>query len=167
MNGRMNGMILGVALALIGLAACNAEDGSGPAAYEGVSASAGNGPEIVMYKSPGCACCTGWADHMREAGFKVIENKREDMNAIKAKYGVTDRLASCHTAIVDGYVIEGHVPAADVERLLKEHPADIAGLTAPGMPQRSPGMQAKGLPPKNYSVLAFDKNGRATVYSRY
>ncbi len=124
------------------------------------------GPEIVMYKSPTCECCTGWAEHLRQAGFTVIENKQEDMDAIKTKYGVPENLASCHTAIVDGYVIEGHVPAADVTRLLKERP-EVRGLTAPGMPMQSPGMQSSGLQPKNYNVLTFDKNGKASVFSHY
>jgi hypothetical protein len=119
-----------------------------------------------MYKSPTCQCCTGWAEHLRQAGFTVIENKQEDMDAIKSKYGVPEKLASCHTAIVDGYVIEGHVPAADVTRLLKEKPK-VAGLTAPGMPMQSPGMQASGLQPKSYNVLAFDKNGKSHVFTHY
>jgi len=88
------------------------------------------------------------------------------MDVIKAKYGVTQKLASCHTAIVDGYVIEGHVPAADVARLLKERP-DVVGLTAPGMPMKSPGMQKPGQIPKNYDVLAFDANGTSHVFSHY
>jgi hypothetical protein len=124
------------------------------------------GSEIVMYKSPACECCSGWAEHLRQTGFTVIEKKHEDMDAIKAKYGVPERLASCHTAIVDGYVIEGHAPSADVTRLLKERPK-VTGLTAPGMPMKSPGMQAKGLQPKNYNVLAFDKNGKSHVFTRY
>jgi len=156
---------MALAVAGLSLAACNADNDL--VANGATGSVAANGKEIVMYKSPGCECCTGWADHMRQAGYKVIENKRDDMNSIKSKYGVTDKLASCHTAIVDGYVIEGHVPAADVERLLKEHPANVVGLTAPGMPMKSPGMQDKNMSPKNYNVLAFDKDGKATVYSRY
>ncbi|MDX8408346.1 MAG: DUF411 domain-containing protein [Mariprofundaceae bacterium] len=159
---------IALAVAGLSLAACNAgnDTSANNAATTAVKASQTD-KEIVMYKSPGCECCTGWADHMRQAGYKVIENKRDDMDAIKSSHGVTDKLASCHTAIVDGYVIEGHVPAADVERLLKEHPANVAGLTAPGMPMKSPGMQDKNMAPKNYNVLAFDKDGKATVYSRY
>lgn len=122
--------------------------------------------EVVMYKNPSCGCCAGWAKHMRKAGFTVKELPREDMSAVKNKYGVSDGLASCHTAIVDGYVIEGHVPASDVLRLLKERP-NIVGLTAPGMPMHSPGMQAEGQTPKHYDVLAFDKQGKAKVYHRY
>ncbi|MDQ6998513.1 MAG: DUF411 domain-containing protein [Mariprofundus sp.] len=123
-------------------------------------------PEVVMYKSPNCECCTGWAEHLSKNGFTVIEHKRDDMDAIKSKYGVTDKLASCHTAIVDGYVIEGHVPAADVERLLKERP-DVVGLTAPGMPMKSPGMQSVGQTPKGYDVLAFDHDGKSHVFTHY
>jgi len=150
------------------IAACNAGNGTADNDAAGQAAVAGkSAKEIVMYKSPGCACCTGWAEHMRKAGFTVIENKRDDMSGIKSKYGVTEKLASCHTAIVDGYVIEGHVPAVDVERLLKERPANVAGLTAPGMPMKSPGMQGKDLPPKNYNVLAFDKDGKSRVFKRY
>lgn len=131
-----------------------------------VAQSASPLPTVEMYKSPTCECCTGWADHLRSNGFTVIEHKRDEMGAIKARFGVSDKLASCHTASVGGYIIEGHVPARDVERLLRERP-EIAGLTAPGMPMKSPGMQAAGLPPAGYSVLAFDKDGNTTVYHRY
>ncbi len=130
------------------------------------SATASAKPKVVMYKPPTCECCTGWAAHLRKAGFSVDVKKFEDMNGIKTKFGVTEKLASCHTAIVDGYVIEGHVPVADVERLLKERP-DIVGLTAPGMPMKSPGMQAAGLPPQGYAVLAFDRAGNSTIYHQY
>jgi len=123
-------------------------------------------PEVVMYKPPTCDCCTGWAEHLRKDGFTVVVHKRDDMDVIKSKYGVTDKLASCHTAIVDGYVIEGHVPASDIERLLTERP-DVVGLTAPGMPMKSPGMQKSGQQPHGYDVLAFDKNGKSKVFSHY
>jgi len=121
---------------------------------------------IIMYKNPNCDCCGDWAKHMRQAGFTVAEDARENMDAVKEKYGVSDKLASCHTAIIDGYVIEGHVPAEDVKRLLKERP-DVVGLTAPGMPMKSPGMQAEGKNPKNYDVFLFDHQGKATVYKHY
>jgi len=152
-----------VVLAAWMLAACDASTGavSTPAAEKKILA------EVVMYKSPGCSCCGGWAEHLRREGFHVIEKKQDDMDAVKSAYGVPERLASCHTAIVDGYVIEGHVPAADIRRLLKERPANVVGLTAPGMPMKSPGMQAEGLPPKGYDVLAFDKDGRVRVFQRY
>jgi|UPI0003792476 hypothetical protein len=121
---------------------------------------------ITMYKSPNCDCCGAWAKHMEQAGFTVVEKKRDDMDVIKSKYGVSERLASCHTALIDGYVIEGHVPAEDVIRLLKERPA-VVGLTAPGMPMQSPGMQKPGLPPRAYDVLSFTTNGETHVYHHY
>ena len=122
--------------------------------------------EIVVYKDPNCGCCTKWSEHMRRAGFSVIENKMENMDAVKQRFGVAKALSSCHTAVVDGYIIEGHVPAEDVRRLLREKP-DITGLTAPGMPQQSPGMQPEGEAPRNYDVLAFDRKGDVRVFSRY
>jgi len=123
--------------------------------------------EITMYKSPNCGCCSNWGDTLKTAGFTVEEIKHDDMDVIKQKYGVSEKLASCHTALVGGYIIEGHVPAADVQRLLREKPEGVVGLTAPGMPQQSPGMQPDMLLPKNYDVLAFDKDGNTTVYSHY
>lgn len=122
--------------------------------------------EITVYKSPTCDCCNGWIDHLKEAGFEVTAINSEDMISIKEQYGISNKLASCHTAIVAGYVLEGHVPANDVKRLLKDKPA-VAGLTAPGMPMQSPGMQAKGLAPKNYDVLTFDQQGKTSVFSHY
>lgn len=125
-----------------------------------------NASDAIMYKDPGCTCCTAWAEHLRRHGFSVNEQKMENMDAVKSYYGVPGKLASCHTAIIDGYIIEGHVPAADIKRLLAERPA-VAGLTAPGMPQKSPGMQQPGLPPKGYNVLSFTKDGGNTVFSHY
>jgi len=124
--------------------------------------------EVTVYKSSTCPCCEGWIRHMRNAGFKVTtEIHDNDMDRIKAENGISDKLASCHTAKVGGYVIEGHVPAADVKRLLREKPADVVGLTAPGMPIQSPGMQAEGLPTKGYDVIAIKKDGSTEVYSHY
>jgi len=157
------------AIAVLALAACDAGNTNSKSAtpHQSQTESTKNTlTEIVMYKSPKCECCTGWAEHLRKEGFSVAVHKREDMDVIKKRYGVTEKLASCHTAIVDGYVIEGHVPAADVKRLLKERP-DIVGLTAPGMPMKSPGMQAVGQEPRGYDVLAFDKDGKSTVYHSY
>jgi len=166
-----NYSVTGLMMLLLLLAGCDNSTGASatqgaPGASEVEIAGSKAAPEIVMYKSPTCDCCTGWADHLRKAGFNVIENKRDDMNIIKAQYGVPEKLASCHTAIVGGYIIEGHVPAEDVARLLKERP-NIAGLTAPGMPMQSPGMQSVGQQPRGYDVLAFDKDGNASVFHSY
>lgn len=123
-------------------------------------------PQIVVYKSPTCGCCNHWEDHLKMNGFKVVSHKEENMQAVKNKYGVTRKIASCHTALVGGYVIEGHVPAKDIKRLLREKPR-VVGLTAPGMPQKSPGMQEHGKEPKNYDVLSFTKKGQTKVYASY
>lgn len=125
----------------------------------------GDLPEMVVYKSPTCGCCQGWVDYVEKAGFAVNAINHDNVDAIKVKHGLTDpALKSCHTAIVDGYVIEGHVPVSDIERLLAERP-DIIGLTAPGMPMMSPGMNSEI--PKDYDVLAFDKHGKSRVFSSY
>jgi hypothetical protein len=124
-------------------------------------------PEIVVYKSATCTCCHKWVTHLENAGFSVQAHNREDMNSVKSSLGVIPGLASCHTALIDGYLIEGHVPASDIKRLLVKRPKNIVGLTAPGMPRFSPGMQAEGLPPKGYDVLTFDENGNTQVFSQY
>jgi len=157
------------AIAVLGLAACdagNTNTAESATKHSQAESSQSAAKKIVMYKSPNCECCTGWAKHLRQQGFTVEVHKSEDMAAIKTKFGVSKKLSSCHTAIIDGYVIEGHVPAADIERLLKERP-DIIGLTAPGMPKKSPGMQAVGQKPQGYSVLAFDEAGKVTVFHKY
>jgi hypothetical protein len=120
---------------------------------------------ITVYKSPTCGCCTGWIDYLRDNGFQVETHDTDALNDIKQQYGLTDqRLMSCHTAVIDGYVVEGHVPVDDIRRLLDEKP-DILGITAPGMPPLAPGMGS--LEPKDYNVLIFDKEGNIGLFSRY
>ena len=109
-------------------------------------------PEVVVSKDPNCGCCAAWADHLRAAGFPVKVAERPDMRAVKSRLGVPDKLASCHTAEVAGYVLEGHVPAPAVLRLLKEKP-EGRGLAVPGMPTGSPGME--GGEPETYEVMLF------------
>lgn len=120
----------------------------------------------VMFRDPGCGCCKDWAAHAREGLSHEIE-MREDvpMGTIKAHYGVPADLASCHTTIVDGYVIEGHVPAREVARLLAEKPAGVTGLAVAGMPLGSPGMEAGGRT-QPYEVIAFGDAGRQ-VFATY
>jgi hypothetical protein len=120
--------------------------------------------EISVYKSPACGCCTAWADHLKANGFDVKVQEVNDVNAIKQAHGVTRELASCHTALVDGYVVEGHVPAADIKRLLDTRPA-VAGLAVPGMPMGSPGME--GPHKQRYDVISFDKAGHTEVFSSH
>ncbi|MFK7854222.1 MAG: DUF411 domain-containing protein [Granulosicoccus sp.] len=103
---------------------------------------------------------------MEEEGFTVTAIDHDDVDSVKAKLGLTDpKLKSCHTALVDGYIVEGHVPASDIERLLKTKPTNIKGLTAPGMPMMSPGMASRI--PKDYAVLSFTESGETAVYSQY
>lgn len=124
-------------------------------------------PEIVVYKGPQCGCCEKWADHLVESGFEVKVKEVTDLDRIKEKYGIPPHLETCHTAVADGYIIEGHVPAASVKRLLDERP-QVAGIVVPGMPIGSPGMEEG--PPENYEhyrVLTFDEGGNTTVFDRY
>lgn len=131
----------------------------------GAFTAAGAKPKIIVYKSPTCGCCGDWAIHMRENGFTVEEVNVEDVLPYKKKYGVPLDLTSCHTGIVEGYAIEGHVPADLVHRLLKEKPADIRGLATPGMPAGSPGMEVPGRKDV-YNIMAFDAKGGRRIYAR-
>lgn len=119
---------------------------------------------ITVYKSPTCGCCAKWVTHLQENGFEVETIDLQDMNPVKTEAGISRQLASCHTAKTGGYVIEGHVPASDIKRLLKERP-NVAGLTVPGMPMGSPGME--GNRKDNYDVLMFTKTGETAVFSSH
>lgn len=121
--------------------------------------------EMTVYKSPTCGCCTKWIKHMEENGFKVNAVDVLEMNIVKEKYGINRELASCHTAVIEGYVIEGHVPAVDVKRLLSEKP-DVVGLSVPGMPAGSPGMEMSDRVDR-YSVIAISKDGDTEVFNQY
>ena len=119
--------------------------------------------EVTVYKSPTCGCCKKWVRHLRDNGFKVTTHDVRDLRPIKAKHGVRPAIAACHTALVNGYVIEGHVPADVIKRLLIEKPR-VAGIAVPGMPAGSPGME--GPRKERYHVLTFDTGGRTEVYAR-
>lgn len=121
--------------------------------------------EVVMYKNPQCGCCGKWADHLRANGFSVREVGVSDLQERKRAAGVPESLGSCHTALVDGYVVEGHVPASDVRRLLSERPA-LAGIAVPGMPLGSPGMEGP-YPAERYEVIGFDGDGQSLIFSRH
>ncbi len=121
--------------------------------------------DIVVYRSPTCGCCGKWLKHLEKHQFEVRDVITEDMDSIKQKYGIPRQLASCHTAVVDGYVIEGHVPAADIKTLLKDKP-DIIGITVPGMPSGTPGMEM-GDRKDAFNVISFDKDGHIKVFHSY
>ena len=123
------------------------------------------GPAVTVYKTPTCGCCTKWIDHLKQAGFTVTAHDLENLAPIKRQHGVPQTLESCHTAVVGGYVVEGHVPAAVIERLLREKPA-VAGIAVPGMPAGSPGMEYPDARPQPYDVLAFRAEGGWSVYAR-
>ena len=118
---------------------------------------------ITVHKDPNCGCCTGWVEHLRESGFTVQAIDTAELDAVKTRLGVPGDLAACHTAQVAGYVVEGHVPAAALKRLLAEKPS-AAGLAVPGMPVGSPGME--GGAPEPYDVILFGPAGRRT-YMRF
>ena len=121
--------------------------------------------DIVVYRSPTCGCCSKWLAHLKTHGFNVQDNVIEDVQKIKDKYGVNRALASCHTAIINGYIVEGHVPANDIKTMLRDKP-DIKGLAVPGMVTGTPGMEMGGRRTP-FRVVAFDKDGQVSVYKAY
>ena len=135
----------------------------GPAAFP-VTARAADAPTVEVWKSPTCGCCKAWVKHIEDAGFRVQLHQLDDVAPIKRQFKVPPELSSCHTAVVDGYVVEGHVPADDIIRMLKEHPA-IKGIYAPGMPVGSPGMEGAG--GTDYDVLALDAAGKVSVFATH
>ena len=125
-------------------------------------ASAAKPIAIKVYKTPQCGCCKGWVKHLQANGFQVETFDMPDLSSVKQKYGVAPALQACHTAIVNGYVVEGHVPADVIMKLLKEHP-DVAGVAVPGMPSGSPGME--GALKQKYDVYTFDRAGHTKVFA--
>lgn len=123
--------------------------------------------EVTIYKTPWCGCCSGWVTHMAKAGFKPTVIEVDDLGPVRAKQGVPFELSSCHTGVVAGYVIEGHVPPADVHRLLKERPRAL-GLVVPGMPIGSPGMETpQGAKEKFATLLLLDRTGRTQIFASH
>lgn len=130
----------------------------------GGTAWAQSATQIEVFKSPYCGCCEKWVEHMEKNGFKVSAHNVNDVPAARKNLGMPDRFGSCHTAKIGGYVVEGHVPAADVQRLLKEKPKAI-GLAAPGMPQGSPGMETAT--PVPYETLLIQADGSARLFAKH
>ncbi|MFZ4289510.1 DUF411 domain-containing protein [Variovorax sp. HJSM1_2] len=122
-------------------------------------------PQIHVYKNAGCACCAAWVDHLKAAGFATKVTEVVNTTDTRKQYGLPEKFGSCHTALVNGYLVEGHVPAAEVKRLLALKPTAI-GIAVPGMPIGSPGMEVDDRQ-ESYEVLLIDKRGGATVFARY
>ncbi len=121
--------------------------------------------EITVYRAPSCSCCGGWMKHLTTQGFQTRNVLTSDMNAVKQQHRVPNDLASCHTAVINGYVIEGHVPANDIKRLIAQKP-NVAGIAVPGMPIGTPGMESENVPDP-FSVFSFDQQGKAEAFNQY
>ena len=159
MNKLVRNMI-GVSLGgvVVALAAAYRGEAANPTAASGAKPIA-----IKVYKTPQCGCCKAWVEHLSKNGFQVETMDMPDLTLVKQRYGVTPALEACHTAVVGKYVVEGHVPADVIQRLLKERPA-VVGIAVPGMPAGSPGME--GAMKERYDVLTFDRAGRSRVYAK-
>ena len=120
-------------------------------------------PTITVYKDPSCGCCKSWIAHLIKHGYRVDAKDTPEMAEIKRTLGIPEALASCHTAVVNGYLIEGHVPADLVKKLLAEKPAGVKGLAAPGMPASAPGMD---MPGQHYTIYSFDAQGHSKIYAQ-
>jgi hypothetical protein len=122
--------------------------------------------DMVVYSSPTCGCCGDWVGYVEQHGYTVAVENVQDITIVKEEHNIPQRAWSCHTALVDGYVVEGHVPIEDIERLLSERP-DVAGIAVPGMPVGSPGMEIDGAEPQPFVVVTFDAAGNTEVYSTH
>ena len=122
-------------------------------------------PTVTVYMSPTCGCCAKWVDHVKAAGFKTVVHEEQDMDTVKESLGVPRDMRSCHTAQVEKYLVEGHVPAEDIKQLLARKPK-AAGLAAPGMPASSPGMAVPGEPHEPFDVLLFQRDGKSEVFAK-
>jgi hypothetical protein len=163
---------IGILTAVVGIAVYESgalSESSDPLAASKASAAhtaAGELPSVTVYQSPTCGCCNEWVDHLRDNGFAVKTTDMQDVRPMKNRLGVPKMLSSCHTAVVGGYVVEGHVPATDIKRLLRQQP-DVTGLSVPGMPVGSPGME-QGDRVDPYRVVAFsEKTGKTSVFNTY
>lgn len=157
-------LITSVLLPILGLTACKPDASSPSVSTQRTPASAAAIalPNVVVHKSVGCECCAAWVRHLQQAGFNVEVRNEDNMEPIKKSVGIPATLGSCHTAQVGGYFVEGHVPAEDVKRLLAEHP-DAKGLTVPGMPAGSPGMELPSRKVQPYDVYLVAKDGTTSV----
>lgn len=139
---------------------------SGPRLWAELPSLAIGSTPITVYKSSTCGCCTKWVDHIRANGFTPTVRDEEEMESLKDKLGVPQGVRSCHTAQVDGYLIEGHVPASDIKRMLAERPK-ASGLAVPEMPPLTPGMAPPGVEPRDFEVVAFQPDGTTKTFARH
>jgi hypothetical protein len=151
-------------LATVLLAGCAAPASEQAAAEQSTGEQAVR--EMVVYSSPTCGCCSDWVGYVEEHGYTVTVESVQDIYVVKEEHHIPRNTWSCHTALVDGYVVEGHVPIEDIERLLSERP-DVAGIAVPGMPVGSPGMEVAGTEPQPFAVVTFDEAGTTEVYSTH
>jgi hypothetical protein len=121
--------------------------------------------EMTVYLSPNCSCCGSWMAHAQKHGFHITEIKTDDMDSIKREYHIPPELASCHTAMIDGYVMEGHIPAGDIKEFLSQKP-DVKGLTVPGMPLGTPGMETRNIK-QPFDILTLNDDGEVEVFKHY
>ena len=159
----LDSSLLALALILGGVWAWNPEPTQGRSDNAGETA---DNPTLLVYASPQCGCCGDWVTHMRNNGFTAEVRKVDNVNAIKQEAGLPRELVSCHTAFIDDYLIEGHVPAKEVKRLLREQP-DAAGLSVPRMPMGSPGMEIEGRGRDAFDVILFQRDGTQRIYESY
>ena len=159
MNALMTMTVIRRSLATVALAAILAWAGSVWMAAQTAK------PQMTVYKSATCGCCSKWVEHMQANGFEVKAINVDDIDKVKRERGVPADAASCHTGIVNGYVVEGHVPADAVQKMLKEKPS-IAGIAVPGMPMGSPGMEVPGGQKEAFNIVSFDKSGKTAIYEK-
>lgn len=152
--------LAGILLSALAAGGCKRESAS-----PSVTATA-SAVQMVVYKTPSCGCCDGWVEHMRKAGFAVTVHEFDNLNDVKTRAGVPFGMGSCHTAEIDGYFIEGHVPASDIRRLLAEKPA-VKALVLPGMPIGSPGMEDSSGRVEPYTVMQVGKDGATSEFAHH
>lgn len=166
MQYRSLARVAGVAVLAVSLSAWAYSAAERPAAEVAIAAAESVAENTVtVFKDPNCGCCKEWVEHLRKHAFKVVSRDTSDVGSIKVTARVPRQLYSCHTAFVNGYVVEGHVPAADIQRMLKEKPK-IAGIAVAGMPAGSPGMEVGGRVDR-YNVTAFSRDGSTSIYARH
>lgn len=155
------GLMAGILLAACAAPASNPAASAPPTGEQAPAART-----MVVYKSPTCGCCSDWVGYMEQHGYTATVEMVEDIAVVKEEHNIPTAVWSCHTALLDGYIIEGHVPVEAIERLLTERPP-VAGIAVPGMPVGSPGMEMAGAAPQPFDVVTFDASGATAVYSSY